>query len=205
MSVRWGQADVLSKAGTDFSKVHYLIKVWGYWTDGSEALSQSLTEVSAQSGWTVVHSELDEGVQEVSVQVGELLAGADLLQVVGGDNEEVTKGVECVEELQHQRDLEDIWTHRILYTLHLQLDTQNYFPQTYTRMSWQVFNIPDYSKVWPDCQLFKHQTIFSIFKSSLGLLSQVVLRSLMSYCRTDRRQNVDLKAVKYLQLLDENL
>lgn len=58
-------------------------------------------------------------MQEVSVQVGELLAGADLLQVVGGDNEEVTKGVECVEELQHQRDLEDIRTHRILYTLHL--------------------------------------------------------------------------------------
>lgn len=46
-------------------------------------------------------------MQEVSVQVGELLAGADLLQVVRGDDEEVTKGVECVEELQHQWDLED--------------------------------------------------------------------------------------------------
>lgn len=54
-------------------------------------------------------------MQKVSVQVGELLAGADLLQVVGGDNEEVTKGVECVEELQHQRDLEDIQTHSIIY------------------------------------------------------------------------------------------
>lgn len=51
----------------------------GYWTEGSEVLSQSLTEVSAQSGWTVVHSELDEGVQEVSVQIGELLTWADLL------------------------------------------------------------------------------------------------------------------------------
>lgn len=58
-------------------------------------------------------------MQEVSVQVGELLAGANLLQVVGGDNEEVTKGVECVKELQHQRDLEDIRAHRILYTVHL--------------------------------------------------------------------------------------
>lgn len=58
-------------------------------------------------------------MQEVSVQVGELLAGADLLQVVGGDNEEVTKGMECVEELQHQRDLEDKRAHTILYTLHL--------------------------------------------------------------------------------------
>lgn len=74
-------------------------------------------------------------MQEVSVQVGELLAGADLLQVVGGDNEEVTEGVECVEELQHQRDLGDIRTHRILSTLHFQLDTQDYFLQTYTRMS----------------------------------------------------------------------
>lgn len=51
----------------------------GYWTDGSEMLSRSLTEVSAQSGWTVVHSELDEGVQEVSLQIGELLTWADLL------------------------------------------------------------------------------------------------------------------------------
>lgn len=46
-------------------------------------------------------------MQEVSVQVGELFAGADLLQIVRGDDEEVTKGVECVEELQHQWDLED--------------------------------------------------------------------------------------------------
>lgn len=46
-------------------------------------------------------------MQEVSVQIGELLARADLLQVVRGNDQEVTKGVECVEELQHQRDLED--------------------------------------------------------------------------------------------------
>lgn len=45
-------------------------------------------------------------MQEVSVQVGELLARADLLQVVGGDHQEVAQGVECVEELQHQRNLE---------------------------------------------------------------------------------------------------
>ena len=32
------------------SKVHHLIKALGYWTEGSEVLSQSLTEVSAQSG-----------------------------------------------------------------------------------------------------------------------------------------------------------
>lgn len=75
--------------------------------DGSEGLTRSLAEVAAQSGWTVVHSELDESVQEVSVQIGELFAWADLLQVVRGNNEEVTKGVECVEELQHQQDLED--------------------------------------------------------------------------------------------------
>lgn len=79
----------------------------GYWTEGSKVLSQSLTEVSAQSGWTVVHSELDEGVQEVSVQIGELLTWTDLLQVVRGNDQEVTEGVECVEELQHQRDLEN--------------------------------------------------------------------------------------------------
>lgn len=34
----------------DISKVHHLIKALGYWTEGSEVLSQSLTEVSAQSG-----------------------------------------------------------------------------------------------------------------------------------------------------------
>lgn len=67
---------------------------------------RSLAEVSAQSGRAVVGPELDEGVQEVSVQVSELLARADLLQVVGGDHQEVTQGVECVEELQHQRNLD---------------------------------------------------------------------------------------------------
>lgn len=74
-------------------------------------MNQSLTEVSAQSGGTVVHSELDEGVQEVSVQVGELLTWTHLLQVVRGNNQEVTEGVERVEELQHQRDLEDRQAH----------------------------------------------------------------------------------------------
>lgn len=78
-----------------------------YWTEGSQVLNQSLTEVSAQSGWTVVHSELDEGVQEVPVQVGELLTWTHLLQVVRGNDQEVTEGVECVEKLQHQRDLVD--------------------------------------------------------------------------------------------------
>lgn len=72
-----------------------------YWTEGSQVLNQSLTEVSAQSGWTVVHSELDKGVQEVPVQIGELLTWADLLQVVRGNHQEVTEGMECVEELQH--------------------------------------------------------------------------------------------------------
>lgn len=75
--------------------------------DGSEGLTRSLAEVAAQSGWTVVHSELHESVQEVSFQIGKLFAWADLLQVVRGNDEEVTKGVECVEELQHQWDLED--------------------------------------------------------------------------------------------------
>lgn len=70
-SVCWGQADAFSEAGVGISKVHH--RSMGYWTEGSEVLDQSLTEVSAQSGRTVVHSELDEGVQEVSVQVGELL------------------------------------------------------------------------------------------------------------------------------------
>lgn len=81
------------------------------WTDVSAASGRSLAEVPAQSGRAVVRPELDEGVQEVSVQVGELLAGADLLQVVWGDHQEVTQGVECVEELQHQRNLnpEDTW------------------------------------------------------------------------------------------------
>lgn len=79
-----------------------------YWTEQSEEVSnQSLTEVSAQSGWTVVHSELDEGVQEVPVQIGELLTWTHLFQVVRGNHQEVTEGVECVKELQHQRDLED--------------------------------------------------------------------------------------------------
>lgn len=50
-------------------------------------------------------------MQEVSVQIGELFARADLLQVVRGNDEEVTKGVECVEELQHQWDLEDRQKH----------------------------------------------------------------------------------------------
>lgn len=75
--------------------------------DGSEGLTRSLAEVAAQSGWTVVHSELHESVQEVSFQIGKLFAWADLLQVVRGNDEEVTKGVECVKELQHQGDLED--------------------------------------------------------------------------------------------------
>lgn len=75
-------------------------------TDGGTASGRSLAEVPAQSGRAVVHPELDEGVQEVSVQVGELLTGADLLQVVGGDHQEVAQGVERVEELQHQGNLD---------------------------------------------------------------------------------------------------
>ncbi|TNN56872.1 hypothetical protein EYF80_032862 [Liparis tanakae] len=60
----------------------------------------------AQSGRAVVHSELDEGVQEVPVQV------------VRGNNQEVAEGVECVEELQHQRDLEIRQERsRIIYTM----------------------------------------------------------------------------------------
>lgn len=76
-----------------------------YWTEGSQVFNQSLTKVSAQSGRTVIHSELDKGVQEVPVQIGELLTWADLLQVVRGNDQEVTEGVECIKELQHQRDL----------------------------------------------------------------------------------------------------
>ena len=46
-------------------------------------------------------------MQEVPVQVGQLLAGAHLLQVVGGDHQQVAQGVERVEELQHQGHLWD--------------------------------------------------------------------------------------------------
>lgn len=66
-----------------------------------------LAEVASQSGLAVVHSQLYEGVQKVPVQVGELLAGANLFEVVGGDHQEVTQGVERVKELQHQRNLRD--------------------------------------------------------------------------------------------------
>lgn len=82
--------------------------------DGGQR-GESLTEVSAQSGWTVVHSELDEGMQEISVQIGELLTWTHLLQVVRGNDQEVTEGVECVKELQHQRDLENRQAQTLLY------------------------------------------------------------------------------------------
>lgn len=92
-----------------------------YWLEGSKVLNQSLTEVPAQSGWTVVCPELDKGVQEVPVQIGELLTWTNLLQVVRGNHQEVTEGVECVEELQHQRDLEDredkLTNHKFLHIL----------------------------------------------------------------------------------------
>lgn len=77
-SVCWGQADAFSEVGMGYLQGASSHQSMGYWTEGIEVLSQSLTEVSAQSGWTVVHSELDEGVQEVSVQIGELLTWADL-------------------------------------------------------------------------------------------------------------------------------
>lgn len=120
-SAHWeGQASALlqrkhkqtKKQGCFSSKVHHLLRGW---TDSSAASGCSLAEVSAQSGWAVVRPELDEGVQEVSVQVGELFTGADLLQVVGGDHQEVTQGVECVEELQHQWNLDTLNNVHITY------------------------------------------------------------------------------------------
>lgn len=56
------------------SKVHHVVVATGCAMDGSEGPTGSLAEVAAQSGRTVVHSELDEGVQEVPVQIGELFA-----------------------------------------------------------------------------------------------------------------------------------
>lgn len=53
-------------------------------------------------------------MQEVSVQIGELLTRADLLQVVRGNNQEVAEGVECVKELQYQGDLEDRQVHCVI-------------------------------------------------------------------------------------------
>lgn len=109
--VRQARAPPSKKTGPHFSKSASSL-VWldgrreGGRAGGTAARGCSLAEVSAQSGRAVVCPELDEGVQEVSVQVGELLTGADLLQVVGGDHQEVAQGVECVEELQHQRNLD---------------------------------------------------------------------------------------------------
>lgn len=83
--------------------------------DGAQRVSlQSLTEVSAQSGWTVVHPELDKGVQEVPVQISELFPWTNLFQVVRSNHQQVTEGVECVKELQYQRNLktekQDVYT-----------------------------------------------------------------------------------------------
>lgn len=75
-SVCWAQTDAFSEAEHLQSASSHQCR--GYWMDGSKELAQSLTEVSAQSGWPVVDSELDEGVQEVAVQIGELLTRADL-------------------------------------------------------------------------------------------------------------------------------
>lgn len=72
-SVCRGPADAPSEAGLGNLRDASSHQSTGHWTEVSEAFSQSLTEVSAQSGRAVVHSELDEGVQEVSVQIGELL------------------------------------------------------------------------------------------------------------------------------------
>lgn len=55
------QTHSLNEAGVAISKVHHLMKAWAweregkggelrYWTEGSQVLNQSLTEVSAQSG-----------------------------------------------------------------------------------------------------------------------------------------------------------
>lgn len=101
--VRGGQTDAFSEAGSGVSSAVWESRATG--RRGGEASRRSLTEMPAQSGRAVVHSELDEGVQEVAVQAGELLPRADLLQVVRRHHEEVAECVERVEELQHQRDL----------------------------------------------------------------------------------------------------
>lgn len=49
-SMCWGRADTFSEAGKGISRCIIFIKALGYWTEGSEVLYQSLTEVSAQSG-----------------------------------------------------------------------------------------------------------------------------------------------------------
>lgn len=87
--------------------------------------------MSTQPGRAVVHSELDEGVQEVAVQVGELLPGADLLQVVRSDHQEVTEGVECVEELQHQRDLRGRERESFQSPVHLDVTEKKIFRYIY--------------------------------------------------------------------------
>ena len=63
--------------------------------------TRPLAEVAAQARGPVVQPQLNEGVQQVPVQVRQLLAGAHLLQVVGGDHKQVAQGVERVKELQY--------------------------------------------------------------------------------------------------------
>lgn len=66
---------------------------------------QSLAEMPAQSGGAIVYSQLNESVEEVSVKVGQLLSRAHLLEVVRGNNQEVTQSMKRVKELEHERNL----------------------------------------------------------------------------------------------------
>ena len=64
-----------------------------------------LSKVPSQAGGAVVCPQLDEGVEKVPVQVGELLSRADLFEVVRGNNEQIAQGVKCVKQLEHQWNL----------------------------------------------------------------------------------------------------
>lgn len=66
---------------------------------------QSLAEMPAQSGGAIVYSQLNESVEEVPVQVGQLFSRAHLFEVVRGNDQEVTQSMKRVKQLEHERNL----------------------------------------------------------------------------------------------------
>lgn len=76
---------------------------------------RSLAEMPAQSSGAIVYSQLNESVEEVPVEVGQLLSRAHLFEVVRGHDQEVTQSMKRVKQLEHERNLWRVWMQLLVY------------------------------------------------------------------------------------------